>query len=142
MCGNKTSKPPVVPACNFQVNWTSVTKFLIGASDLTRVGTFSYEISDMIPSSAREVLIHATLNSGNSNNEPTQDIKIFTQIGENRYEQYIFSHSYPQMELNTNSDNMWFPMPPNRRVYLTVTTAFRSNAGAQIYVIGYRSNCT
>ena len=121
-----------------QVTWTSVSMTTIGGSDLTEAGTENYTIPDVIPSNAREVLIYVVVNSGYSSRGTYNNIKISTQIESNSYEQYIRLDSWDQSAINTNSDNMWFPMPPNRRVYLTVSTAYRSNAGAQIYVIGYR----
>ncbi len=47
-------------------------------------------------------------------------------------------YSWNQNAFNSNSENMWFPMPPNRRVYLTVPEAYGVKAMAFISVIGYR----
>ena len=60
------------------------------------------------------------------------------QIDTTRYEKYLMVYSWSQDAISTNSDNMWFPMPPNRRVYLTVPTAHGANAGARLFAIGYR----
>ena len=134
-----TPPAPTVPPCNYcQVNWTSVTKSLIGESDLTHAGTLSYTIPSVIPSNAREVLVHARVHSGWSNRGPHQDIKFFTQVGTSKFEKYLYLASWDQFATNTNSDNMWFPMPPNRRVYLNVPAAHGANAGSRIYAIGYR----
>ncbi len=46
--------------------------------------------------------------------------------------------AYTQVGYNTNSDNMWFPMPPNRRVYLGVPKLYGNAVKVSIYVIGYR----
>ena len=35
-----------------------------------------------------------------------------------------------------NSDNMWFPMPPNRSLYLTVPVAQGKSIRADLYIIG------
>ena len=119
-------------------NWTSVPMTSIGSSNLQHAATFSYNIPDVIPSTAREVLVHAGFYTGHSNNGPLQYLKIYTQIETNRYEKYLMVFSYPQSAVNTNSDNMWFPMPPNRLVYLTVPTETGNNSGVRLYVIGYR----
>ena len=111
---------------------------LIGSTNLQHAATFSYTIPDVIPSTAREVLVHAGVRNGNSNNGPLQHLKIFTQIETCRYEKYLLIYSYPQEAYNTNSDNMWFPMPPNRLVYLTVPTETGGNSGVRLFVIGYR----
>ena len=137
VCANSPSTP-TVPQCGCAFNWTSVAATSIGTSNLQHASTVSFTIPSVIPSSANEVLIHAGVFSGTSNRGPYHDLKIFTQIGSARYEKYLLVYSYPQPAYNTNSDNMWFPMPPNRRVYLTVPTAHGSNAGARLFAIGYR----
>ena len=139
LCGiNQTSitaQPP--PSWHSPYNWTSVPKTHIGSSDLRDAATFSYPIPDSIPSSALEVLVYAGLHSG-STNEVSNDFKIYTQIGDKRYEKYLYLESWEQNAINTNSDNMWFPMPPNRLVYLTVSVGLGDNAGVYLYTIGYR----
>ena len=121
-----------------QVTWTSVPMTTIGESDLTKAGTETYIIPNVIPSNAREVLISASVRSGNSNRGPYDNIKISTRIDSNSYEKYLRIDSWDQSAFSTNSDNMWFPMPPNRRVYLTVPNTHGANAGARIFAIGYR----
>ena len=85
-----------------------------------------------------EVLVHAGVYSGWSNQGPSQDLKLFTQIGMHRYEKYLYLYSYSDEQVNTNSDNMWFPMPPNRRLSLTVPSPHGANTGTRIFAIGYR----
>ena len=138
-----TENPPTTPTttelqCSCSVNWTSVPFAQIGTTNLKHAATLSFTIPSIVPSSAREVLIHTAFSTGSSNNGPQQFIKIFTQIGTAKYEKYLLMHSYPQNAINTNSDNMWFPMPPNRRIYLTLQTAVGHNSGAWLHAIGYR----
>ena len=139
MCGNSipTSTPPPIQQYYHPVNWTSVTKTSIGSSDLRHASTMTFTIPNIIPSSAREVLIFVGIHSGTSDRGPNHDLKVFTQIGTNRYEKYLTLYSWTQDAWNTNSDNMWFPMPPNRRVYLTVPAIHGRNAGARLFAIGY-----
>jgi hypothetical protein len=118
--------------------WTSVPKTKIGTSNLQHASTVSFSIPSVIPSTAREVLIHAGVFSGYSNKGPYHDLKFFTQIGTTRYEKYLLIYSWRQSAFNTNSDNMWFPMPPNHRIYLTVPAAHGRNAGVRLFAIGYR----
>ena len=99
--------------------------------------TFSYTIPTVIPSTAREVLIYALLYTDYAN-YAAQHVKIFTQEGSDRYEKYLYVHGYPQRAINTNSDNMWFPMPSNRRIMMTVTRDQGGNCNAYLYAIGYR----
>ncbi len=137
MCGTSTP-PPSVQQSNCRFNWTSVPLTSIGTSNLRHASTMSFTIPNVIPSSANEVLIHAGVFSGGSNRGPYHDLKIFTQIGTNRYEKYLLVYSWNQDAINTNSDNMWFPMPPNRRVYLTVPAVHGASAGVRLFAIGYR----
>ena len=117
--------------------WTSVPRTFIGYTDMQYPGTLSYVIPSVIPSTAKNVLVHATMLTGTANTV-SQNIKIFTQDGSDRhYEKYLFSFSYPQNAINTNSDNMWFPMPVNRRIYMTVTHDSGPNCGAYLFAIGY-----
>ena len=129
---------PAEPSNCSPYNWTSVPMTTVGSSNFQHAATFSYTIPYVIPSNAREVLVHAGFYTGLSNNGPLQYLKIFTQIETNRYEQYLMVFSYPQNAFNTNSDNMWFPMPPNRLVHLTVPAATGKNSGVRLFVIGYR----
>lgn len=87
---------PSVQQCNCPFNWTSVSFTLIGETNLNDASTFTYSIPSVIPSSAKEILIHAGLYSGSANNGPEQHIKIFTQIGTTRYEKYLLSYTYGQ----------------------------------------------
>ncbi len=133
-----TPSPPTMPPYS-PYKWTSLLKTSIGTSNLQHAGTLSFTIpSVVIPYSAREVLIHAGVYMGTSSRGPQQDLKIFTQIETTRYEKYLLEFSWYQEAINTNSDNMWFPMPPNRRVYLTVPAAMGDNAGVRLFAIGYR----
>ena len=100
--------------------------------------TFSYTIPNVIPSTAKEVLIYAFLQSGHANQGTRQNVKIFTQEGSNRYEKYLFVKSWNQNAINTNSDNMWFPMPSNRRIMMTVTIDQGNSCAAELNAIGYR----
>jgi hypothetical protein len=46
--------------------------------------------------------------------------------------------SYYQNAIDTNSDNMWFPMPADRQIHLEIVPiAFRS-CFSHLWVIGYR----
>ncbi len=68
----------------------------------------------------------------------TLHLKVFTQEGSNkRFEKYLYMLTFHQLAYNTNSDNMWFPMPSNRRIYMTVNKDVGANCGAQLYAIGY-----
>ena len=138
-CGDSTPPParPAPASCS-PYNWTSVSLTEFGSSNLQHAGTLSFTIPNAVPSSAREILIHAGAVNGNDHRIPYHNLKIFTQIGTTRYEKYLLLYGWRQEAANTNSDNMWFPMPPNRRVYLTVYASHGGNAMLRLYAIGYR----
>lgn len=68
------------------------------------------------------------------------DIKYYVMENGVRYEYLLAMHAYPQDAFNSNSDNMWFPMPSNRVVYIEVPIAFPPgvNCYTKATVIGYR----
>ena len=139
LCSVINPTPTVQP--HIQFKWTSVPKTDVGSSSLTHTGTFSFTIPSVIPSTASEVLIYVAAHSGGADRGSTSkdyDITLFTQIGTIRYEKYLHLFPYFHIAINTNSDNMWFPMPPNRRVYLALQTAHGANVLARLYAIGYR----
>ena len=118
--------------------WTSVPITSIGSTNLRHPNTFSFVIPSVIPSAAKNVLIYAILSSGGANIGITLHLKVFTQDGSNkRFEKYLYLLSYYQNAVNTNSDNMWFPMPSNRRIYMTVDRDVGAHCGAQLFAIGY-----
>ena len=100
--------------------------------------TFSYVIPSVIPSTAKNVLVYATIHCGHALPNVQQHIKIFTQDGSNmRYEKYLYMLTWNQGAINTNSENMWFPMPINRRIYMTVYKDAGTYCGAGLYAVGY-----
>ncbi len=136
MCGTSTPTPSVQKNSNY-FSWTPITPALIGSSKLQNASTVSFPIPSVIPSTVEEVLIYASVVSGYST-KVYGDVKIFTEIENEQYAKYLLLESYPQNAINTNSENMWFPMPPNRRLYLTVPVAFGTRVGVNLLAIGYR----
>jgi hypothetical protein len=118
--------------------WNSVPKTWIGQAPFNLAITYSFNIPSVIPATAHEVLIYARVYSYRSGVHQDLDVKIFTQIGRTRYEKYLFVVLYPQTSVVTSTDNMWFPMPTNHRIYINIPV--RRFNGGQIYLsaIGYR----
>ncbi len=84
------------------------------------------------------VLIYAIMHCGFANVFTTLHLKVFTQDGSSkRFEKYLYMLTWNQIAINTNSDNMWFPMPINRRIYMTVDRDVGTNCAAHLYAIGY-----
>ena len=135
-------KPPVNHHCNcsqYPVNWTSIEpKARIGLTHLLEATTESFTIPDIVPSGVREVLIFVALSSAGSKKGTIQDLKVYTQIGITRYAKYINLFVWSENAYSTNSDNMWFPMPPDRKIYLTTSIAVGPGIGVYLDAIGYR----
>jgi hypothetical protein len=114
----------------------------IGEADFSAGTTaiFHFQIPDIIPDSdsASEFLLYATLNCGTSDIEMRANIIFYVERNGIRFEKFLRMHSYDQNAWNTNSDNMWFPMPADRQIHLEIVPiAFRS-CSSKLWVIGYR----
>ena len=119
--------------------WTSVPITKIGSSQLRQTGTQSFDIPSVIPSSATEVLILADVEIGYSGPQTTAHyVKIYTEQNSQNFAKYIIVKSYHQSAWSTNSDNMWFPMPTSRKVYIDNTQAHTQNLFLNLHAIGYR----
>ena len=133
----------ITKSCSCPYTWTSITMTTIGYSNFQSSAlpaTSSYEIPDTVPDDAKEVLVYAYVHSANSNPATLSHFKIYTEEDDNKYEQYITLRSYYGTSfINTNTDNLWFPMPSNRRVFMEIPSGGRhGGARGDIYVIGYR----
>ena len=138
LCGAGTATPPTVQPSP-SVTWTSIPMTKIGGTDLRHAATLAFDIPAVIPSTAKELLVYGYFWNGNANNGPVRHLKIYTQEGsDTKYEKYLMSYAYPQSAINTNSDNMWFPMPTNRKIFLQVDSDHGANCTSHFHVIGYR----
>ena len=63
------------------------------------------------------------------------DVTYYVEMNGKRYQHFLRVYAYPQDAFNTNSDNMWFPMPSNRMVCID---APHVNCRTFISVIGCR----
>ena len=131
----------VVTAVSALPAWTPVPKTSIASEVLIHPSStryLAYHLPSVIPSSAKAVLIFVTLECGRAHRDITQDVQIFTEGegGYPHYVKYIYVHSYNQDAWNTSSENMWFPMPANRKIFMQYT---RNNGGClvKLYATGY-----
>ena len=126
-----------LPTCS----WTSIVKTQFGYAQAPTFqrANYSFTIPNVIPTSAREVLIYATVISGlvHTDSGPA-DVIFSTRKGGNRYEKYLRLHAYHQDAINTNSDNMWFPMPPDRTLFVYLPASFDGKVYVDVSAIGYR----
>ena len=147
LCGSSTPPPttaqpaPVVQQCDCSpaVNWTSVPMTGIGSTSMRQTGTLAYDIPSVIPSSAKEVLVLASVTVGNSGpNGRTHYVKIYTEENQRQYEKYIYLASYGLNVWISNSDNLWFPMTTGRQVFVKLTYAHTGHIQVILHAIGYR----
>lgn len=144
LCGSSTPPPQPAPVvvqqcdCSSPVNWTSVPRTSIGSSNLRHTGTITYNIPSVIPNSAKEVLVLASVDVGGSGPDRSHYVKIYTRQDQRQYEKYIFLHTYGQSAWNTNSDNLWFPMTSGRQVFVELTSTHTGNVAVNLHAIGYR----
>ena len=139
LCGRPTSGPGSDCTCQADPTWTSIPIGHFGGSNLQSAGTTSFVIPSSIPDSAKEVLVYAEIETGGSGpSDVVSRLQLYTEEGSKRYEQYILVHTYNNRAWNTNSDNMWFPLMINRRLYLQNPNAHTGRVSIAVYVIGYR----
>ena len=119
--------------------WTSVEMTEIGHSHFRHRTTHAFSIPAVIPTTAREVLVYAYVEDGASHpRDQVTHFKVFTEEVTTKYIKYISIHAYNGDSWAYNSDNMWFPLTSNRRVYLEVPQVNSGNVKGTIYVTGYR----
>ena len=119
--------------------WTSIPITNIAKFELSYATTHTIDIPYSIPDGAQEVLAYAVINVGASGlSNKRSNVQIYTQEDYKSYAKYIAVHDYPQSAWSTNSENMWFPMTSNRKIYINVPRANEGNVDIELYVIGYR----
>ncbi len=141
MCGTNATESLTVGKIDYRklVTWTSVSRRQIGYTNFRSTGTLSYEIPDIIPDDAIEVLVYAYFRAEISSGSESH-FKIYTEGDEGEeYAKYItLVPDNSRGGWDTNSDNMWFPMTSSRRIFLTVPNALSNNIYGYLYAIGYR----
>lgn len=117
---------------------------LIGSrSNLNTVTTLSHEIpSNRIPATAKEFLVYVTAFCGRSEGSDLEaHISYYIEENGTQYRKFLFMRGHGNTDLrvrNTNSENMWFPMPFNRMIHVNIPVALQDQCFTSIYAIGYR----
>ena len=127
--------------CSFiAASWTPVNITEIGSDLLHVATTLAYSIPpDVVPDAAVEILLYSTVFCGSTSRGVSANIVFYVEDGDGiLYRKFLYMVGWDQLAYNTNSDNMWFPMPSNRMVYVEVPVAFRDYCYARVSVIGYR----
>ncbi len=135
---NPGNGPPSLPQFLVPYRWTSVPLTKIGQVNFRASGICIYDIPELIPNNAKEVLVYVYAQVGHSRPTSTTHIKVYTEDRGNEYAKYIGFRTFRQDARNTNSDNLWFPMPANRKVNLEILDTYEGHTFVFVYVIGYR----
>ena len=137
--GLATTVTPTQCTCDKEVEWTSITRTQIVHNNLQSAHTFSYTLPSTVPNTAKEVLLFVVIQAAYSKPHGRDIfIKLYTENNGKRFEQYIFAITYRRRyDWSYSSDNMWFPMTTNRRVYVESPRAL-SGVAMHVHVIGYR----
>ncbi len=99
----------------------------------------AFEFPSEIPATAREVLIYVKIFSGNNGPSLPADFLLYTQEGDRKYSQLLYWFRYPQDAVGFNSENLWFPLTGERKIYIRLDgTPSGKNSGGKIVVLGYR----
>lgn len=118
------------------VNKTSIITL---SSSAMVAGTYQYSIPGVIPDSASELLLYISVTCGHSSTgDGLKDILFYTMEGDQRFGVYLQIHAYHQDAINTNSDNVWLPMPTNRLVYVEVPVTYTRGCVYHLSTTGYR----
>ena len=121
-----------------KTNWTNTPLTLIGSVNFGNSSTSALDIKGSFPSTASEILLAVYVFTGDVGGDSNKKFKIFVSDGSgHNYEKYMFYHHYHQGSYSYNSENMWFPFPQNRKVYIQGDTT-NNKVAAQVYVVGYR----
>ena len=66
------------------------------------------------------------------------NVKFYTQRGRTLYSKYMRIQGWPQNAHTVTTDNMWFPLTPERTVHVQLSDVMPGNVDGRVYAIGYR----
>lgn len=137
LCNGNETVP--TSSCSCPVEWESLDLIELGTINMGSTSTQTFVIPPAVPSTAREVLVYVFAHKGYLQKVKGQ-MKIYTESSPTRrFEKYLAIHTYGQSAVSTVSENMFFPMPSNRRIYVRLTCAISgTNVEGSVNVIGYR----
>ena len=82
-------------------------------------------------------MLYSVVERGDAGVQRAGDVIFYVMRNGLRFEKFLYMHSYPQYAWNTNSDNMWLPMPADRLLHVEVTITFSDNCLALFTTTGY-----
>ena len=120
--------------------WTPVVRTIFAENNLRTPGTHVYSIPTVIPATATNVLVYVTVDTWKASHTARQNLGIFVENKDDPrfpFKKEIYQYGYPQDAIVTNSENMWFPMPSDRKIYLQVHYDTGPNCFCRMFAMGY-----
>ncbi len=139
-CGELNLITSVPPSPIHRITWTSIPKQRFATNYLRQVGTYSYVLPSAIPSNANNIQMFVFAGLGPSNTAAWAQeslITIYTLDGSDKHYNNYMSVMAWRDTWRVQTENMWFPMPANRRIFIKVGTAINIGGGFYIDAIGY-----
>ena len=101
-------------------------------------GTHAFNLPNAVPAHAKEFLVFAWLATGfETNGHHTYEF--YAQEGGSVYVKKFYHNTYRGDAWNSNSDNFWLPVTPNRKLFVKLDNnvdPFRVDSS--FYIIGWR----
>ena len=111
----------------------------IGEGTLNFVQTYQFNIENIIPDTATQVLIYARTHCGNTKQPAAvfADVSVFVNIDGMLLSKYLLVIGYAQDAYNTNSDNMWFPVSSTKTIHVDSPRPIPGICEFRLTAIGY-----
>ena len=66
-------------------------------------------------------------------------MEVHTEVNTTRkFVKYLSIRTWNQIAFSSVSENMWFPLTSNRRLYVKLSVALTGNLAGYVNIIGYR----
>ena len=136
-----TCTPPPTPApvqeCMCPVEWESISLTRLGTINMGSTSTQSYTIPSTVPT-AKEVLVYIYVYMGTSSSL-FSTMEVHTEVNTTRkFVKYLPLRTWSQNAISSVSENMWFPLTSNRRLYVKLSVALTGSLYGFVNIIGYR----
>jgi len=104
----------------------------------SKVATF-FSIPGDLPSNAQEVLVLAVLRCGGEGPERNFSVSLWTEINSQKYIKYVSGTRYAQNAISFSSENMWFPLGTDKKLYIQCDDIQKVNCHyLELTLVGYR----
>ena len=123
----------------YKSKWSPIDPVAVGNLPVTTNATVAFDIPAVIPNGANEILVYVAFYSGSNGPSKPANFDIYTQEENDKYTNIFYWYQYPNNGVSFNSDNMWFPLTRERKIYVSLRgTPIESNTGSTMQIVGYR----